>query len=191
MYYTHNFTIIYPGLKKYRWDWSVMESKCLCFSFKHWEGIDSFTYQSKQLLWQREQPAVNTLPPFTLLLAGFQRCGGIFTYFQIKHAVSVLNGGWHECFPADHIIKGESHSKLERWRGLRKKWVGCLSSAGTLLSRHKSSDVTNAVNVLVCFEYGLPWRAKPINALLPLSSPTHFKIYGEKQFRTFVLFFSF
>lgn len=47
--------------------------------------------------------------------------------------------------------------------------------AGSPSGRHKSSDVTNAVNVLVCLQYGLPERAKPIGALLPVSSPTHLK----------------
>ena len=46
-------------------------------------------------------------------------------------------------------------------------------SAGSPSGRHKSSDVTNAVNVLACLQYGLLERAKPIGALLPVSSPTH------------------
>lgn len=49
--------------------------------------------------------------------------------------------------------------------------------------RHKSSDVTNAVNVLACLQYELLERAKPVGALLPVSSPTHLKIHREKQFK--------
>lgn len=48
-------------------------------------------------------------------------------------------------------------------------------SAGSPSGRHKSSDVTNAVNVLACLQYGLLERAKPIGVLLPVSSPTHLK----------------
>lgn len=52
---------------------------------------------------------------------------------------------------------------------------GSFSGAGPPSGRHKSADVTNAVNVLACSQYGPPERAQPIGALLPVSSPTRLR----------------
>lgn len=60
---------------------------------------------------------------------------------------------------------------------LREGWGGgeiengSFYGAGPPSGRHKSGDVTNAVNVLACSQYGPPERARPIGALLPVSSP--------------------
>lgn len=53
----------------------------------------------------------------------------------------------------------------------RKKWVDCVLCRFSV--GHKSSDVTNAVNVLACFQYGLPEQAEPVGGWLAVSSPTH------------------
>lgn len=48
-------------------------------------------------------------------------------------------------------------------------------SAGSPPGRHTSSDVTKAVNVLACLQYGLLEQAKPVGALLSVSPPTHLR----------------
>lgn len=74
----------------------------------------------------------------------------------------------------------------ERDKGRRRRWrkeAGRLhcSLSGPPSGRHKSSDVTNAVNVLACLQYGLLERAKPIGALSPHLHIS--KTHPGKQFK--------
>lgn len=107
-------------------------------------------------------------------------------YLQLKHALSsfcseVMMVWLHPRWP--YYKEG-----AQPWeRGIEgaeeKNGSAAFSSAGSPSGRHKSSDVTNAVNVLACLQYGLLERAKPVGALLPVSSPTHFKTHPETQFK--------
>lgn len=96
--------------------------------------------------------------------------------FTCDSKMCCLNGCQCDCIPADLIIKGESHSEWEKWKRVEERngWAG-LFSAGRLSGRQWSPDVTNAVNVMACLQYGLLERAEPIAAVLPVFSPTHLK----------------
>lgn len=85
--------------------------------------------------------------------------GGIFIYLQLKHVFTffVLEGCQYDCFPTDLIIKGENHSE---WEVEKRNGSTAFFSAGSPSGRHKSGDVTNAVNVLACLQYGLFWASQ-------------------------------
>lgn len=97
---------------------------------------------------------------------------GEFTWSSNRHLVLLLlNWWWCDCIPSDLIKKKQRVREMEGAE--TENGSAAFSSAGSLSGRHKSSDVTNAVNVLACLQYGLLEWAKPIGALLPVSSPPH------------------
>lgn len=100
---------------------------------------------------------------------------GEFTWSSSRHLVLlVLNWWWCDCIPSDLIKKKRRNTGEREAEGAEtENGSAAFSSAGSLSGRHKSSDVTNAVNVLACLQYGLLEWAKPIGALLHFSSPPH------------------
>lgn len=92
-----------------------------------------------------------------------------------------MNGCRYDCIPTDLIIKGESHSEQETGGGGGRGGVVAGRDAGSPSARHKSSDVTNAVNVLACLQYGPPERAKPMGSLLSVDSYTSQKFIEQSN----------
>lgn len=140
-----------------------------------------FHLSAPRLLTTHRLPRSSSLPTSPLPSQACDTCDlrdeGEFTWNSNTHLVLFVPNWWRrDCIPTDLVIKGGRAAARARDGGGREEnGSAAFSSAGSPSGRHRSSDVTNAANVLACSRCGLLERAEPLGALLPVSSPAHLR----------------